>query len=128
MQQSTICIRISRQQKEGEMFLNAIFIIFNNQHRHRNIVHRWMQSYKNMQQSATILAVHCSSEYNHITIPQPPIQYRTFTIENNAIGNMQIQLRDAVYDTYYTTINPNVSVTSTKNCQVRYQSQSDSVY
>ena len=83
-----------------------------------------------MQQSATVLAVHCSSEYNHIKIPQPPIYniHRTFTIENNVIGNMQIQLRDAVYDTYYTTINPNVWVTSTKNCQLRYQSHSDSVY
>ena len=102
-------IRISQQQ-QGEMFSNTIFIIFNNQHRHCNIVHRWMQSYKNMQQSATVLAVHCSSEYNHIKIPQPPIYniHRTFTIENNVIGNMQIQLRDAVYDTYYTTINPNV--------------------
>jgi len=108
MQQSTIrMIRMSRQQ-QGDMFSNTIFITFNNQHRHCNIMHRWMQSYKNMQQSVTVLAVHRSSEYNHITIPQPPIQYRTFTIENNAIGNMQIQLRDAVYDTYYATINPNV--------------------
>ena len=81
MQQSTICmIRISQQQ-QGEMFSNTIFIIFNNQHRHCNIVHRWMQSYKNMQQSATVLAVHCSSEYNHIKIPQPPI-YNTQNIYN----------------------------------------------
>ena len=73
-------IRISQQQ-QGEMFSNTIFIIFNNQHRHCNIVHRWMQSYKNMQQSATVLAVHCSSEYNHIKIPQPPI-YNTQNIYN----------------------------------------------
>ena len=73
MQQSTICmIRISRQQ-QGEMFSNTIFITFNNQHRHCNIVHRWMQGYKNMQHSVTVLVVHCSSEYNHITRPQPPI-------------------------------------------------------
>ena len=73
-------IRISQQQ-QGEMFSNTIFTIFNNQHRHCNIVHRWMQSYKNMQQSATVLAVHCSSEYNHIKIPQPPI-YNTQNIYN----------------------------------------------
>ena len=40
-----------------------------------------MQSYKNMQQSATVLVVHCSSEYNHITRPQPPI-YNTEHLYN----------------------------------------------